>query len=491
MSSAKPPDGQPDRPAGGRGSPLSLRTRLALGYTAFFSLIIGLLGTGVLLAVQELMLRDMRQQLTTTGELIQQNFDSSNTTVTVYFGDSAFLLHTYASPVIGLDSPALYVQVRTLEGNVVATSASLHEQQLPITPQLLAAAWQGQSHLGPASLPQGTVLLLTRPLLKGDTPVGVLQVAHPLREVNRTLDMLVLSSAVIGVMAMLAALRGGVWLAGQALRPVGQVAHTARCIVQAEDLSRRVPETDSSDEIGDLTRTINAMLARLEQLFTLQHRFVADVSHELRTPLAAMRGHLDILQRGARHDPQVLAESLTDMQREVLRLTRLTNDLLLLAQADAGRMRLRHEIVALDDLVLDVVRTLHPLCQEVALIPIIDHQVAIIGDEDRLKQALINLVANALSHTPAGGSVTIGLSRHQTHTACLRVGDTGEGISPDDIPYLFDRFYRADKARSRRSGGAGIGLTIVKWVVESHGGQVVVESVPGVGSVFTLLLPIS
>lgn len=303
------------------------------------------------------------------------------------------------------------------------------------------------------------------------------------------LFMIAISSAFIGMVAMLAALRGGMWLAGRALRPVGQVVHTARRIVQAEDLSCRVPEADSSDEIGELTRTINAMLARLEQLFTAQHRFVADVSHELHTPLATMRGHLDILQRGARRDPQVLTESLADIQREVLRLTRLTSDLLLLAQVDAGRLRLRRESVALDDLVLDVIRTLHPLCNGVTVTPVIDDQVVVVGDEDRLKQALINLVANTLSHTPVGGRVTIDLSCCDAY-ACLRVRDTGEGIVPDDIPHLFNRFYRADKARSRRSGGAGIGLTLVKWIAEAHGGRVEVESTPGVGSEFVLILPV-
>lgn len=469
---------------------LSLHTRLALGYTAFFTLIMVLLGTGVFLAVQEMMLRDMRQQLNATGDLIQQDFASSKTTVAVYFGDSTFLLHTYTSPVIGLDSPALYVQVRTLDGQVVVTSASLHEQHLPITSEMLTATQHGQATLAPANLPQGSVLMLTRPLTKQDTPVGVLQVAHPLREVERTLTVLMLSSVFIGGVAMLAALRGGMWLAGRALRPVGQVVQTAQRIVQAEDLSRRVPEIEHHDEIGELTRTVNAMLARLEQLFTAQHRFVADVSHELQTPLAAMRGHLDILQRGAGRDPQILSESLADMQREVVRLTRLTSDLLLLAQADAGQLQLQRKAVALDELVLTVVRTMHPLAVGVTLIPVVSEQVTVMGDEDRLKQALINLVANALHHTPAGGSVTLRLSTCDEHAACLHVRDTGEGIAPEERPYLFDRFYRTDKARSRHAGGAGIGLTIVRWVAEAHGGSVTVESTPGNGSVFLLTLPL-
>jgi two-component system OmpR family sensor kinase len=296
-----------------------------------------------------------------------------------------------------------------------------------------------------------------------------------------------LSLTVAGVIVLIAGVRGGTWLAERALSPVAEIARTAQQIVRAEDLAQRVPAAPTDDELGQLTDTINEMLERLERLFVAQRQFVADVSHELRTPLTAMRGNLELLRRGASRDPQALDETLGAMEYEVNRLVRLSGDLLLLAQAEAG-LSLRQESVALDELVLEVVRELRPLAGHVSLIPAIDEQVAVQGDRDRLKQALLNVVVNALQHTPAGGTVRVGLSRADS-VARLWVSDTGAGISPENLNRIFDRFYRVDKARSRSSGGAGLGLAIVKWIVEAHGGTVSVESQPGQGSTFTLLIP--
>jgi two-component system OmpR family sensor kinase len=223
-------------------------------------------------------------------------------------------------------------------------------------------------------------------------------------------------------------------------------------------------------------------------LFSAQRRFVADVSHELRTPLAAMQGNLEVLDRGAARDPELLAESLADMRREVARLIRMANDLLLLAQSEAG-VQLRHEPVELDTLLLEVHRELRPLANGVQLKIAEEDQIIVQGDRDRIKQALLNLGVNALQHTRTGSSVTLSLAR-QGDVAMLSVSDGGTGISPDDLPYIFDRFYRADRSRSRNRGGAGLGLAIVKWIAEAHGGQVAVESSPGSGSRFSILLPL-
>ena len=291
-----------------------------------------------------------------------------------------------------------------------------------------------------------------------------------------------------GAIALLTSLRGGAWLAARALRPVAEVAQTARQIVRAEDLAQRVRPAASDDEIGVLVSTVNEMLERLETLFNSQRRFVADVSHELRTPLTAMRGNLEILRRGAARDPQQMDESLAAMEREVNRLVRLASDLLLLAQADTGAI-LRYEPVALDELVLEVVRELAPLSHGITLAPDVAEQVEALGDRDRIKQALLNMVVNALQHTPAGGKVCVALER-VGQRARLSVSDTGTGITEGDLLRVFDRFYRADKARSRVVGGAGLGLAIVKWIAEAHRGTVEASSTPGQGSLFILWLPI-
>jgi signal transduction histidine kinase len=466
---------------------LPLRMRLALGYAAFFALVLSLLGLGVYLAVRQALLHEMDRQLRTSSDLIEQDFDASNISLKDYFGDSAFLLRTHPPHIEGLEFPSLYVQVTTTDGAVAITTASLHGQHLPIDDSLNVLT-TGQEEITEPELGSSHILMLMSPLRDGDTIVGVIQVAQPLREIENTLRLLLISLAATGLIALLAVIRGGAWLAGGALQPVGQIAETTRQIVHAEDLARRVPTAPTNDEIGQLTETINEMLERLEQLFLAQRRFVGDVSHELRTPLTAMRGNLELLRHGVVRDPQAVRESLADMEREVNRLTRLVSDLLLLAQAEAG-MQLRLEPLALDDLLLEIVRELQPLTNGVDLVPLIEEQVELIGDRDRLKQALLNVVVNALQHTPVGGQVRLALG-HADRQARISVSDTGEGIAAEDLPHIFERFYRTDKARSRLTGGAGLGLAIVKWVVEAHDGSIAVVSTPGQGSTFTLLLPL-
>lgn len=468
---------------------LSLRTRLALGYSAFFAAVLTLLGGGVFFVVHLLLFNEIEAELRTSATVIQQDFIVRDPNISSYFQDSDFLSRTHETQLEGLEVRALYVQVTAPSGVVMASSASLQRQQLPLDATVRIAAKSGQSRFVVVSIGTGQAYMLASPLRVGTTIVGILQVAQPLREIDLVLNWLGIGLTITSVIALLTAIRGGAWLAHRALQPVDWMAAATNRILRAEDLGQRVPTVSSKDEIGRLTSTINQMLERLEQQFVAQQRFIADASHELRTPLTAMRGNLEILRRGAASDPQILQESLRDIEREVSRLALLTNDLLVLAQADTGT-KVRLEPVALDDLVLETVRNLSPLTEGVALQPLIAEQVMILGDRDRLKQALINLVTNALQHTPVGGLVQIELARDQEY-AYLRVHDTGAGIASVDLPHVFDRFYRADTSRVRHTGGSGLGLSIVQWVAEAHNGHVTVESKIGAGSVFTLVLPIT
>jgi signal transduction histidine kinase len=322
----------------------------------------------------------------------------------VYFDDPSFLLRTFQQ-IEGLEAPTLYVQAVAPDLSVAASpSVRLRGRPLPLDRAVLAEVLKGNPQFVESQIGDAPVLMLVRPLVSDRIIVGVLQTAVSLREVDQTLRWLMLSLAAAGAIVLVAGIRGGAWLAERALSPVGEIARTAQQIVRAEDLAQRVPSAPAGDELTQLSATINEMLERLQGVFTAQRRFVADVSHELRTPLTAMRGNLELLRRGAARDPVALDESLAAMEREVNRLVRLAGDLLLLAQAEAG-LSLRREPVALDDLVLEVVRELRPLADGIVLMPDIAEQVEVSGDRDRLKQALINMVVNALQHTPHGGTV--------------------------------------------------------------------------------------
>ena len=468
--------------------PLPLRTRLALGYTAFFVLVLVLLGVGVFFTVRDILRRELQRQLETSADLIQQDFDASNDLLSQYFGDPLFLLRTFQQ-IEGLDAPTLFVQAVAPDGSIAASpTLRTRGRALPITRSTLAQVLNGEAQTVEAQIGDSRVLMLVRPLLADRKVVGILQVAVPMREIEQTLRLLMISLAAAGAIVLIAGVRGGAWLAARALSPVGEIVRTAQRIVHAEDLGQRVPAGPTDDELNQLSATINEMLERLQELFGAQRRFVADVSHELRTPLTAMRGNLEILRRSTARYPPSLDESLAAMEREANRLVRLVGDLLLLAQAEAG-LAVRHEPVALDELVLEVMRELRSLADGVALIPEIAEQIEVVGDRDRLKQALLNVVVNALQHTPTGGSVRVALDRVDSQ-AQLRVSDTGEGIGAEDLPRVFERFYRADKARSRGTGGAGLGLAIVKWIAEAHGGSVQASSQPGQGSIFVIALPL-
>lgn len=314
--------------------------------------------------------------------------------------------------------------------------------------------------------------------------VGYIQIGRLLDSVE-TFNRFLGIGLFVGFAAATASLFLAVLLTPGSFKPLEDIASVARQITNADDLSRRVPDTGRTDEIGVLTRVMNQTWERLERLFRTQQRLLADVSHELRTPLTAIRGNLDLMRRMGDGDP----ESLDIIQDEVDRMTRLVGDLLLLARADAGELPLDRQRVDLDTIVFEVHRHAKLIASDVTVRITAVDPVAVHGDPDRIKQMLLNLVSNAIKYTPAGGDVSMRLS-HTEGWAYIHVSDTGVGIPQEDLAYIFDRFYRVDKARNRGMGGTGLGLSIAKWIATAHGGDIDVTSQVGNGSTFIITLPV-
>ncbi len=329
--------------------------------------------------------------------------------------------------------------------------------------------------------------VLTVPLQFGVHRIAILQVATSLTVVDSAranlLNILFMAAIVSAALAAL-----GSWLVlGRALAPLDTVTETAQAINRADDLSRRIPYNGpETDEIGGLIQSFNQTLERLENLFTSQRRLLADVSHELRTPLTVIKGNVDLMRRMRQLDD----ESLSSIDQEAGRLTRLVGGLLLLAQAESGKLSLDMKPLELDTLLLEVFQEMRVLAGGNVRLRMGDIDQAMVkGDRDRLKQVFLNLVGNAIQYTPPGGEVLLSMAKIGEQVRVI-VRDTGPGIPPADLPFIFERFYRAEKSRTRgKSTGFGLGLSIAQWIVENHAGSVEVESKEGVGTTFAVWLP--
>lgn len=347
----------------------------------------------------------------------------------------------------------------------------------------------GQTYYSTHFLEDTRVRVLTRPLRTARGPVGVLQVGLSLAFLDITQRTLA-SVLVILVAALMLLVGLGTWLlTGQALAPLATVTRVATQITQADDLSRRIPLRGSGrNEVEQLIQAFNDTLERLEKLFNSQRRFLADVSHELRTPLTVIKGEVGLM----RLTGELEEESLRNIELEVDRLTRLVGDLLLLAQAETGQLPLSLGPVELDTILLEATQQMRTLAGDRVSISIDEiDQVAMIGDQDRLKQLIVNLVANAIQYTPNGGQVNLAL-RKDRDVALLVVKDTGAGIPAADLPHIFERFYRAERSRKRsESSGFGLGLSIANWIVRRHSGSIEVASQEGRGTTFTVRLPLA
>ncbi|MEW8978911.1 MAG: HAMP domain-containing sensor histidine kinase [Symbiobacterium sp.] len=333
--------------------------------------------------------------------------------------------------------------------------------------------------------------LYSLPVYVGDTPTYWIQVAQPLQLLEQVLRRLrpLLTAAAVAFALITGAVS---WLlAGRAMRPIQRVAEAAEAIGESADLGLRVPYKGPQDEVGRLVHTFNGMLDQLQDLYgrlgaavDAQKRFVADASHELRTPLTIIRGNIDYLERAGTLDPEALA----DMKSEAARMSQLLEELLAMARADAGQ-KPELEPLALGLLVRDVCNKAQALPHQVEFrleLPEALDRVMVLGHAEWLRRALLILLDNAFKYT-SSGSVTVRAGR-QGDGVVLQVIDTGQGIAPEDLPRIFDRFYRADRARSR--GGTGLGLAIASWVAGMHGGRLTAESKLREGSTFSLWLPV-
>ncbi len=462
-------------------SPRRMTLRLRLSMLAVVLVAVGLLAAGIATRYE------LRGFLV---DRVDSQLQSAQTPVSLYFarGDTD---QGAQGPVLGVLPPGSFAAVITGNSHVAASQYFGRGSAPEELQEAITSAPDGTSTHG-----DYRVYVTPGQANDGSTPTPVrLVIATPLHDVNSTLNRLVMLELLVGLIVLAVVAAIAFWLVRRELRPLVRIEDTAAAIAGG-DLTQRVPEEAPGTEVGDLGRSLNVMLAQIEQAFEQRRqseerlrRFVSDASHELRTPLTSVRGFAELFHRGAASRPDDLALALSRIESEAERMGVIVEDLLLLANLDQGRP-LGQEQFDLEAVLAEMVADHAMLHADWPISFSSSGGSDLVGDELRIRQAIANLLANARAHTPPGTSIAVTLATAGDDRT-VEVSDTGPGIAADDLPHLFERFYRVDASRARRSGGSGLGLAIVQAIAEAHGGSVGVASVEGEGAAFTIVLPIA
>ena len=447
----------------------SIGARLTFWYTAAFAVAAVALGAAIWLAVRQSLYHAVDDGLRDRVEGISRFIEDHKTRLPLDEVKEEFRAH------------GDLFQVIDEHGGVVHRGAALADAELSTLD-----AGDGERFANATVRGDQLRFLSRRVAVDGRT--YTIQAAAPLRDLEGGLRTAAWLLAPAVPLALLVAAAGGYWLSRRALAPVDRITQTAR-LISVDSLSRRLDVAPTGDELERLSQTLNEMIARLENAFQKITRFTADASHELRTPLAVMRTTAEVALRAPQGEEQRAA--LEHIVAEIERTSHLVENLLLIAKADSGAADLKKRRV-------DIVEAVREACSEASVLARVkglrfdtelpDASVWVNGDRDALRRLFLILLDNAVKYTPAGGSLAVVVGAENGHVLGT-VRDSGIGIAPEHLPHVFDRFYRADRARSRADGGAGLGLAIGRWIAEVHGGRLRVESEPQLGSAFHVELP--
>ena len=457
---------------------MTIRVRLTLYYSGLLVILLSLFGLAVFFMLRWTMLN----QVDTTLHRVLEDVLEETRGRTEIGPDGELTLTAYVPRLDTFRTPGVYVQIWEVYSNVqlFSTSENLDTYMYALDANAIGAAEEVRSDV---TINGAHLRVITQPIIIEGQVVGNVQAAASMSTIESATDRLLKILLGGGLIALLLSLLMGDWLARRALRPVESIVDTAQSITAADDLGRRIPYTGPPhDELGRMVNAFNATLGRLDRLFRAQRRLVADVSHELRTPLTSIQGNVDLMRRYG-SDPK----SIEAIDSESARMSRMIDDLLLLAQADAGQIPVEMSEVELDQLLLEIYNesVIHSKGKHNLKLGAFE-QITILGNADRLKQLFLNLVTNAIKYTADGGSITVSLEQKDNNIH-VSVADTGIGIPREDLNNIFDRFYRVDESRSM--GGAGLGLSIVKWIADVHHARLHVHSEIGEGTTFTVIFP--
>ncbi len=464
--------------------PLKLRTRLTLFYVAVFALLLASASAFFYRFLVYQTDNDLRAELIERSAALRGYLRIE--------GERATLVYDTRDPeeAFFIGNATRYYQVYDAEtGEMAARSPQLEALGFQYTPEEVREVAHGPEFTGLDT--EQVDLLLHNDIVR--SPEGrpyLLQVGAPLGPRDAVLNRLLTSIFWALPSGIALALMSGWWVSGRVLRPLASLSTAARDMSIAQ-LHLRLPLTGAGDELDRLAAAFNEMFGRLELAVQQMKDFTASISHELRTPLTVLRGEAEIALASARGERDY-RRTLESQLEEFTKLSQLIDQMLTLARAEAGQIDLRRENVNLSALARALVDIMEPLAasKSVALAAAPGPDVVIPGDPAWLERAILNLLDNAVKYTGADGRIEVTVSRAPTE-ALLEVRDTGTGISAEALPHIFERFYRADPSRSKETDGAGLGLSLVEWIVKQHRGHITVESRPGLGTTVRVALPLA
>ena len=375
-------------------------------------------------------------------------------------------------------------------GNVGSLSKNFDGSQFPLTQRSYSAALKGGTSYETFLISDDhPIRVITMPVLRGKKLANLVQVGTSLKVVEDTLKNLqIILWTVVPAVLLLTALIGR-FIARRALKPVSKITQTAKDIGSGANLSQRIAVPGIKDEIGELALTFNSMMDRLESSFTQMRQFSSDASHELRTPLTVLKGQSE-LTLGKERKPEEYQEVISSNLEEVHYMSKVLEDLFLLSKSDENQIALDCEPVDLKLLIEEICKHAEIIASEKNIKVTIAYleRIQVFGDPVRLRQMIWNVVVNGIKYTQPDGEVKISV-QGKADFALITVQDNGIGISEEDLPLVCNRFYRVDKARSRKEGGTGLGLSICKFIVDAHKGMIGIESKLGEGTKFKISLP--
>ncbi|MFK7693583.1 sensor histidine kinase [Paenibacillus sp. HJGM_3] len=475
---------------------MSIRLRLTLWYTGILAVTLVTLGFAIYFALSTSLMGDLKEKVKDQGDQVAAEVRP----VLTRRGVSLSL------PPLDTFQTGMVMQLIYPTGEPISQSGNL-AVALPLGKQTLDLAPKSQWFYETIDFGQSSVIVYNYSLFFQNELQVILRVASSTDYIDNTLRQLKFTLFLVGLFVILLAASVGWFLARKALRPIEGVIEAANRIEKSADLDRRIDYIGPSDEVGRLTDTINGMLARIQIMYTeldeayrAQRRFVSDASHELRTPLTTIRGNVDLLEKVWRsasnpdaagidgENVQMSLEAMRDISDEAERMSRMVNDLLSLARADAGQT-IHKGPVEIKPLVEEVIRRAQFLPRTADWIPgnpEVLNGIVVQGNKDYLQQLLFIFIENGFKYTDEG-SVRLDFIRGDGQIG-FRVSDTGIGMDKEEVPHIFERFYRADPSRGTKSG-TGLGLSIAKWIIDEHGGSIEVMTQKGLGTTFVIWLP--